>query len=443
MMPLPRRAVTIYPGIMRTALITIAIVLAGLGAVVVFDRRSTTSSHPAQSLEAELLQKVEARRQAAEKVQDVADNASPSLEELVALMSDRDPYVRKESIREIAKTGRADMIPVIKRAFADKDKDVPRAALLGIGDSFDEDPFRESKTAAAFKEDLFPLVAAAVSRDLEVGKASFAEETDHARRTAIQLLPRMDLTRAAELLQQPDLLRVTNPDFDEILAALSDAGIPVKIELNGLLEEFRAKARAGDHRARHIYGELLRAAATLKHSKIGEMIEEALGFTNDWTTPEKAAEAQWIVLGLSPTLDDDILIQAEKIGAGKLELPLQHYSVVTDYYYDASNGGCSQYFLNPGSENVRINLAALKAMGADADAYHIDHAMRLFGPDGPPTEQPRRQEMMYAHNNRLFDLIDKMEVPGHITQKYETIVYAKLYLARHVEACKKLPRSYP
>lgn len=427
---------------MKSALITVAILSGILGGFWMFDR---PAPGPRADPEKVFVEKVEEMRQAKEKVEDSADGSPRDLAELVALVDDPNAALgeRSSAIRKIATSGREDMVPVIKRALADKNEEVREWAILGIADSYDEDPLREAKTSARFKEELFDLVAAHLRHNLDREKMSIIDRFDIPRQRAIQVLPRMNLAKAAALLQQPDILRLSSPDFLNILGTLSDAAIPLTLKLDGLLEEFHAKAVGGEYYAQEVYGELLRAAATQKHPLTRERIHDALASADYTPVAEKAAEAQWILLGLSPTLDTDIMIQADKMGDDRLETPLRHYVIVSEYHYDSINGGLSQYFLNPFSDDVRINLVALKEMGADVDVHNITQAMRLLGPDGPPTDHATRKELMHANDNRLLRQIDNIEIPDTVTQKHDTIVHAKLYLARHAEACKKLPRSYP
>lgn len=430
--------------LMKSALITVAILFGILGGVWMFDRPAPGSGADPEKV---FVEKVEEMRQAQERVEDSADGSPGDLAELVALVDDPRAALgeRSSAVRKIATSGRDDMVPVIKRALAGKDKELREWAILGIADSFDEDPFREAKTSERLKEELFDLVAAHLQHHLEREKMSVIERFDIPRHRAIQVLPRMNLAKAAVLLQRPDILRVDSPDFLNLLETLSDAAIPLTLKLDGLLEEFHTKALGGEHHAQDVYGELLRAAATQKHAQAVERIQEALTSPDDLPVAENAAEAQWILLGLSPTLDTDIRIQADKMGADKLETPLRHYVIVRNYYDDSQASGLGEYFLSPFFDDIRTNVIALKEMGADMDAYRITQAMELFGANGPPADRAKRREMMEANDRRLLHLIDQVEAPGSIafTQKYNAIVHAKLYLARHVEICKKLPRNYP
>jgi hypothetical protein len=432
---------------MKSALITAAIIIGIVGSILFFERKKTDDRLPEENPEKWLLEKIEEKREAEDVVQKVLADSPESISKLIQMASDPASATRSEAARELAKSGKTEVIEVIKKALSDKDDDVQDSALWGIRDAFAEDPFRDQKTSREFKEGLFDNVAALLKHDFVVGKFEEKHYGDnYNREEAAILLPQMNKAKAAELLQTPEILRITNPDFDAILQALSDSGIPVNKDVSPWLDELRPKALAGEPPFQRFYGQLIRAAATQKHPKIHEIIQDGLNNFKDWRAdniPENAAEAQWIALGLSPTLDDDISIFVEIEGFDKLERPVQHYSAVSDYYYDGMNGGMSQYFLNSYSNRARLALEAVTAMDAVADAYALSEAMKKFGKDGPPLEQTARRALMYANNSRLFDVLDGIKVPESISQKYSAIIYAKLYPAKYVEVFKRIPRTHP
>jgi hypothetical protein len=426
---------------MKSALVTATIIMSLLGVIFVFERWPKREIHQPQDPEEWFLAKIEEKRQAEESIQNTSADSPATISKLIQLMADTNSSVRQEAIRELAKSGRAEVTSIVKQAFADEDEEVRAYAFYGVRASIEEDPFRDHKTSNQFKDELFDSVAALAVNDHMLGQKieeSVSDQMD--RQRAILLLPLLNAQKAGAFLQRPDLFRPTNPDFHHILQSLSDAGIPLTKSIDSYIAEFRSNALAEKYPFSYFYGQLLRAAATQKHPRTHELIHDALESFRDWTVPENAAEAKWIMLGLSPTLEDDILIHHERGGPEKLEKPLQSYLLVYEYYHDSMNGGLSQYFLNSYSNNVRQNVSALKEMGANCDVYVIEQAMKLFGANGPPVNQQQRREMMYANDSKLFDLIDAIEAPEGITQKYETIVHAKLYLSKHVEICKQVPR---
>lgn len=430
---------------MKSTLITVAIFAAILGGVLLSERKTRTPVMDEAQLQADedplqaWVEEMRAEHHAIEQAAKHEAAKSPkSIPELIEMASDPSYSVREEAVRELAKSGREDVIPAMKRAFSDKEESVRNHALWGAGDALDEDAFRETKTSAAFKAAMFDLIATLVPYEQAEKPLSVGDE--FTRQCAIKLLPKLMPAKAAEYLQHPSIFHADNPDFDDILESLSNAGIPVNADLDKLLDDFRSKAQTGTYSVQCLYGELLRAAATQKHPRARELIQEVLTSFEGSDVADKAAEAQWILLGLSPTLDNDIFVLLDRAGPDKLAKPLQQYIIVTEYYDDAINGGHSQYFLNSFSNSVRANVIALNEMGAVLAAYEISTAMKLFGPKGPPVDQKKRREMMYANNSRLFDLIDGIKAPENIKQKYETNVHAKLYLAKFPEICKTMPR---
>ena len=343
-------------------------------------------------------------------------------------------------IRSLAKAGKSESIGTIKKAFAHKDPGFRRAALLGIWDAFRDD--LGLKPSNAFKEELFNEVSSLIDHYFVLGRRSArgpSSESD--RQLAIEILPKLNATKAAEFLQQPSVLRTSNPDFHVILQCLSDSGIELNQNIEAWLAEFRSKAMAGEHQYARCYGQLIRAAATQRQPNTKEIINDALENIRDSTVTENAAEAQWIMLGLSPTLDLDILADARKRGIECLDQPLQQYVLVHEYYCDAMNGGLSQYFYNTGSDNVRLVLEAVTAMDASEDVYILAEAIKLFGENGPPIDRLQRWGLMEANDRKLFDMLDSIRPPSNISQRFETIVYAKLYLAKYIECCERVPKS--
>jgi len=342
-------------------------------------------------------------------------------------------------------SGREDVIPAMKQAFSDKEESVRRSVLSGVGHALDEDPLGETKTSAAFKAAMFDLIVTLVPHEPVKERRSVSDDFTYA--DAIKLLPRLMRSKAREHLQHPSLFRADNRDLYVILESLSNAGVSVSVDLDKYLTDTRPKALADEHPYPYLYGQLLRASATQKHPRARELIQDALEVFDDWTVPENAAEAQWILLGLSPSLDNDIFAHLDRAGPDKLAKPLQQYVIVSEYFYDAMNGGLSQYFFNTSASSIRANVIALNEMGATGPADEIMAALKLFGPKGPPADHQKQREMMRANNSALFRLIDAVKVPEDVKQtpenvehKYETIVHAKLYLAKFPEICKAVPR---
>lgn len=346
-----------------------------------------------------------------------------------------------ERIREIAKTGGAGAIDKVNAALGHKNPALARAALLGLQEAF------ENEDGAGWivkqSESVFESASALVRHGFLLERISGrCTSTEEVRRLAIRILPKLSPTLAAEVLQEPSVLRTSNPDFHVILKVLSDHGIALEQSIDPYVTEIRSKALADEFPYPYFYGQLLRAAATQKHPLARELVQDALASFRTWPVSENAAEAMWILLDLSPRLENDILALAQRTGVENLPFPLQQYCAVFDYYHDAMNGGLSQFFYNPGSDHVHLVLEALHAMEANIDFYNVNTAMGLFGASGPPVDRVERWNVMEANDRTMFAQIDSIRAPEGVSQKFDAIVHAKLYLAKHVEICKLVPRTH-
>ena len=189
---------------MKSALITAAIIIGIVGSILFFERKKTDDRLPEENPEKWLLEKIEEKREAEDVVQKVLADSPESISKLIHMASDPASATRSEAARELAKSGKTEVIEVIKKALSDKDDDVQVSALWGIRDAFAEDPFRDQKTSREFKEGLFDNVAALLKHDFVVGKFEEKHYGDnYNREEAAILLPQMNKAKAAKLLQTP------------------------------------------------------------------------------------------------------------------------------------------------------------------------------------------------------------------------------------------------
>jgi hypothetical protein len=151
----------------------------------------------------------------------------------------------------------------------------------------------------------------------------------------------------------------------------------------------------------------------------------------------RAAEAVCLSKGLSAKLFEDVSDRCERDGFDKMPLPLQHYMAVWQWYLECSNGGPSQYFINPAGDHAIEALAGAKAMGATIDAYELEKKMALFGSEGPPRDWAKRRALIYQ-NDKLFEALDAdADLPKHLTQ-LDTIAMAELYAAKNAEVFRQM-----
>ena len=107
----------------------------------------------------------------------------------------------------------------------------------------------------------------------------------------------------------------------------------------------------------------------------------------------------------------------------------RNYFAASLYYFEIQNGGPWQYLSNPTGDYHSMILAGLRAIGAPLTAQALEEAGKVFGPDGPPQDRNRRDEMVELFSGHQIEIIDKLYSVFPSGENIEMLLF--LYAAEH------------
>lgn len=301
-----------------------------------------------------------------------------------------DPMFRRGAASLLARLGCAECLEPVKRALADKDRQVRESALSGLSRGLGKRQ-RDEKFLSGVFPVLVPLLNAGTY--LTVSPAG--------------VMMAADPVKAAPILESPRYCTVRNPQLREVLAALDREGVKVPREiLLPLLAQLEPLAIKESRE-----GGTYAAALVLYANNPDDRAESrfrTLVHSPSSTIASTAARGLEVLAGIDP--HGAVWDVYGKRGFAAMTGPQQFYFAVEIYRDEVNNGGHNQYFYNDDSDLYRIAIEGLRAMGAPSKAAILSEAARAFAPGRPaPTEAERRNQMeeFGPPQSRIFEMADQ------------------------------------
>ncbi|MCP5532695.1 MAG: DUF4375 domain-containing protein [Akkermansiaceae bacterium] len=319
---------------------------------------------------------------------DILGDAPPkeAVAALAPFLNDPSEQIRKDAALAIAKTGAAEIIPHVRKAFSDADEYVRSYALMSLEFSLGRDGLEETVPGELFSD---------VKTLLEKG---------HNSDKAADILFRFDSEEAKDYFFSPEVFRADSRIVHEVLETLANAKVPVQRELLlGLISALDTSDLK--YPRTYALGEALRLLGQMQNPE--EFLSTRLTHAED-RVAEGAAAGLLCSHGLEG-FDKRIWESEEKSGYDSLSDHQRYYSAVFMCDAEIDNGGLAQYFVNSSGDNWRDALAGLEAMGSTDRLGVVKEAISLFGSDGPSENRDKRQDQLsklYKKNDSIFDSLE-------------------------------------
>ena len=307
---------------------------------------------------------------------------------LAPFLNDPSEQIRKDAALAIAKTGAAEIIPHVRKAFSDADEYVRSYALMGLEFSLNRDGLAESVPGELFSD---------VKTLLKKG---------HNSDKAADILFRLDSEEAKDYFLSSDVFRADSRIVHEVLETLANAKVPVHRELLlGLISALDTSDLK--YPRTYALGEALRLLGQIQNPEDREFLSARLTHSED-RVAEGAAAGLLCSHGLEG-FEQRIWESEEKSGYDSLPDHQRYYSAVFMCDAEINNGGLAQYFVNSSGDHWRDALAGLEAIGSKVRLGVVREAISLFGPDGPSEDRDNRQEQLskiYKKNDSIFEALE-------------------------------------
>ena len=300
---------------------------------------------------------------------------------LAPYLSEANASARRDAIETIAKTGAPEIVPLVRKAFADSGRYVSFSALAGLQVAIDRGALH-----ADAKAQLFPDV-----KNLE-GKV-------HAEDWAKALLS-LDSSNAMEFFRSPEIFKRDSPRIDKILTTLCEMNLQLPRErILALVGELKPENL--DHDRRRI---MQPALLLLGRQRNPDDLELLRGMGNeDLARCAMPGLLAWH--GLEDYRDRLSKQEAETGFATLNEAQRLHFAA---HKLESSSMGLYYYFLDAKGDQWRDALAGLKAMKRDELAAILEEAVAKFGAEGPSSdEETRRAQLKPLDEKHAFDELDE------------------------------------
>ncbi len=321
---------------------------------------------------------------------DILGDAPPkeAVAVLAPFLDDPSDEIRKDAALAIAKTGTAEIIPHVRKAFSDAHEYVRSYALMGLEFSLDRDGLEESVPRELFS-DVKNLLAKGQNAD-----------------KAADILYRFDSEQARDYFLSSEVFQPASRIVHKVLKTLANAKVPVQREL--LLDLISALDTSDLKNPRkYALGEALRLLGQMQNPEDREFLSAKLTHAEN-RVAEGAAAGLLCSHGLEG-FEKRIWESEEKSGYDSLPDHQRHYSAVLMCDAEIKNGGLAQYFVNSSGDRWRDALAGLEAIGSKDRLGVVREAISLFGPDGPSENRDKRQAQLsklYKKNDSIFEALE-------------------------------------
>lgn len=203
---------------------------------------------------------------------DILGDAPPkeAVAALAPFLNDPSEQIRKDAALAIAKTGAAEIIPHVRKAFTDVDEYVRSYALMGLKSSLDQAGLAESVPRELFSD---------VKSLLEIGRN--ADD-------AVDILFRFDSEKARDYFFSSEVFRADSLIVHEVLETLANAKAPVQ---RGLLLDLISALDTSDLEYPRTYalGEALRLLGQMQNSGDRDFLSAKLSHSDDRVAEGAAA----------------------------------------------------------------------------------------------------------------------------------------------------------
>lgn len=327
---------------------------------------------------------------------------------------------RMEIPIEIARTGRAAVVPLVKKALVDLPA-VRKSVMSGlyyalwVGRA-------DGEFCSRIAPDLVPLLE---------------HEMDSASR-AMEVLAKMDPQLAREKLLTDRWLDPASDEAGVVVSVFNRVALAIPAERLGPLLNRWKKPEDGPWGDWSKYMNALESLARTKPDEALLLAEEAVK-----QSPAISDSLAGIYLAAAK-LDGLYEILAEKIDnpedlAGLPE-PARFFFAVTCFNSDWSNGGISQALANSTGDYLPWARKGYKVIGDTVTTRQLDEVCSAFGPEGPSMDRATRNQQMEAIKPPFYLQEDQWEAkwakepndPGAVP----TEVLLARYAARNAETLR-------
>lgn len=302
-----------------------------------------------------------------------------------------EPYRKYELPMELARTGSADVIILLKKSLADFEKG--SSTLSGIYYACNYGHADER-----FKKELAPALIP------WIGKSDLGQ-----LERAIELLPQMDPELASKVFFKDEYLSPDAPMVAVVLKSCNDVALEVPHpNIERLLNAWKDYGTDPKAELRIIYGyrQAVRSLALHKPEdamKIAENIilknpDESENFSQ---VPLDAAGLTGLYGSLCEHAIDD-----EKFS--KLPEVAQVYFAVLYFEADMMNGGINQALGNSTGDYFPLVRKGYEKIGDKRGLQFLDFMLKPFGPDGPSQDREKRNRQMDTMNPTYLDQEDAL-----------------------------------
>ena len=216
-------------------------------------------------------------------------------------------------------------------------------------------------------------------------------------------LLRLDEERAVKLLTSDAFLCLQNNELHKLLEILADFNVDVPtdkvVELAEVLrhdhEEFPGMYQ---------FGACIKLLAAKGHEKSRTLVEVAMQSPNE-TVRRFAHDAMELLEGVK-NLSEIVFSQVDDKGLANVKPAFQVYYCVQVLDGEVGNGGFSQYFANSSGDHAAIAVKSLVEIGAHPTANIVSRALRVFGTDGPSSDQETRAYQLAKLTDADFETLD-------------------------------------
>lgn len=343
---------------------------------------------------------------------DTPPNSAAAL--IASFLDEPSKEIRKDAALVLGRIATPDVVPPLKRAFADSDEYVRSYGLMGLQWAIKNNRLHE-QCARDLYEDIAQLVVAGRNAD---------------KSTA--LLLRIDQSRAAELFLSDKVFTPEAPSLHQALEALGDNRLTAPRErLLSLIEKL--EKREMKYPTPYALGAALRLLGQHKLAPDRAFLEART------SSPDETV-AEGAINGLIASFELEGFEQRawdaeNKDGFSALKPAQKHYLAVQIYDGEVNNGGLSQYFFNSSGDHWREAMAGLEAMRFNERLTILREAVAKFGKDGPSQDRERRMVQLAKlerKNDSAFEALDDR----YYKSKEAIDVLAKRYVLKNAAEFK-------
>jgi len=327
-----------------------------------------------------------------QRISELLDNTAPAeaAKPLARYLEHPDTEFRGQAALVLGNIGAPDCLEPVKKALADKDREVRQFAMIGLMNGLERQQRDETFLRGIFLA-LVPLLKTGV----------------YTTEGPANVLAAIDVAKAVPILESPQYLAVSNPQLHEVLTALDRDGVKVRLAtVLPLLAELESLATKKKTREWD-YAAALMLYARNPDDLAGGRFQVLTGSPSS-TIAAAGARGLEILAGINAS--EAVWAAYQRRGFAAMTKPQRYYHAIEDYRDEVNNGGHSQYFYNSSGDIYETAIEGLRAIGATSKAAILSGALRAFAPLPPATKNAERRDWMEAFRDpedRIFAAADK------------------------------------